>query len=68
MDYMSRIKALRKANGVSQAKMGELLETTQQQYFKYETRKQELPIRHLITICKYFGVSSDDLLGLDKKA
>ncbi len=31
---------------------------------KYERGKQELPIRHLITLCNYYGVSADYILGL----
>ncbi len=46
--------------------MAKLLHTTQQQYCKYENRVNELPIRHLITICKFFGVKSDEIPGLDE--
>ncbi len=66
MDYIDNIKALRKRFGKTQVDMAALLETTQQQYSKYKNRTNELPIRHLITICKYFQVSSDAVLGLDK--
>ncbi len=66
MDYIDRIIVLRKAMGKKQTDMAQLLETTQQQYSKYENRIHELPIRHLITICQFFNVSSDELLGLNK--
>lgn len=64
MGLMDNIKKLRKKNGYSQADMAELLETTQQQYSKYEKGTHELPTRHLIKICKHFGISSDVVLGL----
>ncbi len=64
MDYIDRIIEVRKAMGKKQTDMAELLETTQQQYSKYENRIHELPVRHLITICRSFDVSSDYILGL----
>ncbi len=67
MDYIDRIRETRKKGGKTQADMAALLCTTQQQYSKYENRTNELPIRHLITICRYFGVKSDDILGLPEE-
>lgn len=65
MDYIAKIKNLRKVHGLSQKDMADLLQTTQQQYSKYENLLQELPIRHLVTICKRFTVSADWLLDLN---
>lgn len=65
MGYVDRIKEVRKLNKYSQKDMADLLETTQQQYSKYEKQLQELPIRHLITICKHFNISADWLLELN---
>ncbi len=64
MDHIDRIKEIRKKAGKTQSDMAELLKTTQQQYSKYENRANDLPIRHLITICRYFHVQSDVVLGL----
>lgn len=64
MCYIDKIKEVRKQNHYSQKDMAELLETTQQQYSKYENKMQEMPIRHLITICKHFQISADWLLDL----
>ncbi len=55
---------LRTKNKESQQDIANLLNTTQQQYWKYEKGKQELPIRHLITLAKHYNVSTDELLGL----
>lgn len=64
MGYIDKIKEVRKQHGYSQRDMAELLQTTQQQYSKYEKEIQELPIRHLITICNHFKISADWLIGL----
>ena len=32
---------------------------------KYESGKRELPIRHLITLCCLYRVSSDYILGIE---
>lgn len=64
MALMDNIRILRKSRGYNQSDMAELLNTTQQQYSKYENGTHELPIRHLITICNHFQVSSDELLEI----
>lgn len=65
MYYIDKLRELRKERRYSQKDMAELLETTQQQYSKYENKQQEMPIRHLITICKHFQISADWLLDLN---
>ena len=65
MVYIDNIKYLRKLWKYSQKDMAELLNTTQQQYSKYENKQQELPIRHLVTICNHFNVSADWILELE---
>ena len=66
MDYTKRLKELRIKNGYTQAEIGFLLHTRQEQYSKYESGKRELPIRHLIALCRIYRVSSDYILGLEK--
>lgn len=66
MDYINKIRELRKERGYSQADIAEILETTQQHYSCYENGKNEMPIRHLIKICQFFHVSADWLLGLNE--
>lgn len=65
MDYITNIRNLRKERGYSQADIAEMLETTQQHYSCYENGKNELPIRHLIALCKFYKVSSDYILGIE---
>ena len=44
--------------------MAGYLGTTQQVYSRYEKGINEIPVRHIIALCKYYGVSADYLLGL----
>ncbi len=63
MDIGTRLKQAREGKA-NQQQIAELLNTTQQQISKYENNIQEIPCRHIITLAKYFGVSTDYLLGL----
>lgn len=61
------LKRVRTQKGYSQLEIAELLNTTQQQYSKYETGAQELPARHIVALSKFYKVPSDTLLGLETK-
>ncbi len=63
MNYIQNLTEFRKKNGISQNKLAELLQTTQQQISKYENGKQEIPVRHLIKIADTYNVSIDYLIG-----
>lgn len=64
MSITDNLRDIRKERGLSQSQLADLLETTQQQYSKYENGVQEIPVRHIVTICRFYGVSADWLLGL----
>lgn len=64
MPYNEILKNLRIDHDKSQADIAQLLQTTQTYYSKYELGKHPLPIEHLITLCKYYNVSADYVLGL----
>lgn len=64
MKTAQRIRDTREDRDINQTKIAEILQTTQQQYGRYETGKRDLPIRHLITLCKFYNLSADYLLGL----
>ena len=63
MKLGARLKEAR-AGKASQLEIAELLYTTQQQISKYENERQESPGRHIITLARYYNVSTDYLLGL----
>ncbi len=58
------IRDTREDNDLKQEDVAKLLQTTQQQYGRYENAQRDLPIRHLITLCQYYNLSADYLLGL----
>ena len=67
MDYIRIMRALREDHDKTQAEIAAVLGTSQTMYARYERGANELPIRHLITLCNYYGVSSDYFLGLKKQ-
>lgn len=64
MDYLSNIREIRMERGLSQEDVAEVLSITQQQYSRYETGQNEIPVRHIIALCRFYKISSDWLLGL----
>lgn len=57
---------LREDRDLRQAEIAAVLGTTQQVYSRYENGVNELPIRHLIALCRYYRVSADYVLGLKR--
>ena len=65
LTYIKRIRDLREDHDKTQQEIAEILGTSQTMYARYERGANELPIHHLIKLCKYYKVSSDYILGLD---
>ncbi len=65
-NYMKRLRDLREDNDLTQSQVAEYLGTSQTMYARYERGANELPIRHLISLCKLYSVSADEILGLSK--
>lgn len=63
LTYMEKLRGLREDNDLSQAQVAEVLNTSQTMYARYERGANELPIRHLVALCKFYNVSADYLLG-----
>ena len=64
MKYQQRIKDVREDRDLNQAEVAKVLNMKQQQYSNYERGYRNLPIEHLITLCEYYNLSADYLLGL----
>ena len=65
-EYWEILRELRDDRDLRQAEIAAVLGTTQQVYSRYENGVNELPIRHLITLCRYYRVSADYVLGLKR--
>lgn len=66
-DYMKIFRNLREDHDKTQQEVAEYLGTSQTMYARYERCANELPLRHFIALCKYYNVSADYVLGLEKK-
>ena len=64
MEVCANLKKIRTERRYSQEDVAEVLQTTQQQYSRYELGIHEIPVRHVIALCKFYGISADWLLGL----
>lgn len=64
MDYVKRIRDLREDYEYTQEFLAHYLGTSQTMYARYERAANELPIHHLISLCKLYNVTSDYILGL----
>ena len=62
-----RLKDLREDSDLKQSDIAELLQTTQQQYSKYERGKINVPVEVFIKLADYYNVSVDYLLGRTTK-
>lgn len=62
--YIKRIRDLREDNNLTQTQIAEYLGTSQTMYARYERGANEIPVRHIIKLCKLYNVSSDYILGI----
>ena len=62
--YQERMRALREDHDLTQEQVAAYLGTSQTMYARYERGANELPIRHLIALCRLYHVSSDQILGI----
>lgn len=67
MDYIQRMRNLREDSDKTQQQVADYLGTSQTMYARYERGANELPIHHLLALCKYYNVSADYILGLSDK-
>lgn len=64
---MKRLKQLRESRNYTQAKMAEMLNTTQQTYGRWETGKATPPLGSLRDMAIIFGTSVDELVSGDER-
>lgn len=61
--YQRRLRDLREDHDKTQQDIADILGTSQTMYARYERGANELPLRHLLKLSDYYGVSADYLLG-----
>ena len=64
MNYRDIIRGVREDRDDTQARIGEVLNKSQQGYSHIESGRAELKIDGLIKLCKCYDLSADYLIGL----
>ncbi len=59
----TRIAEVRKAQGITQAQLAEVLSVSQQTINAYEVGRRRMPVSSLPVIARHLGVSIEELLG-----
>ena len=62
--YYPRLRDLREDRDLKQKEVAAVLNIDQRVYSNYETGKREIPTRFVVTLAKYYKVSTDYILGL----
>ena len=65
--YIKKLRDLREDHDKTQQEIADVLGTSQTMYARYERGANELPIHHLVTLCRFYNVSADYILGLNEK-
>ena len=65
--FLPRLKDLREDREMRQIDVAMLLRISRVQYSRYECGVRDLPIKHLVTLAKFYKVSTDYILGLTNK-
>jgi len=60
--FVDRLRGLREDNDLTQQQIADVLGTSQTMYARYERGANEMPIHHLITLCRFYNVSADYFL------
>ena len=63
-EYRKRLRNLREDRDLTQAELGRVLNKSQQGYNHIEAGRAELKIDDLVTLCRFYNLSADYLIGL----
>lgn len=67
MYIYQRLKDLREDADLTQGDIAPVLQTSREQYSRWERGAQEIPFHHAITLAKFYRVSLDYIAGLTNK-
>ena len=62
--YFRRLRDLREDKDMKQSEIAEMLGIQQTVYSRYERGYQNIPLEYLIKLSKFYGTSTDFILGL----
>ncbi len=65
--FLEKLRGIREDHDLTQQQIAEILGTSQTMYARYERGANEMPLRHLITLCKFYNVSADYFLDTAPK-
>ena len=65
MHYTKRLRDLREDHDKTQQQIADVLGTSQTMYARYERGANELPVRHLISLCRLYNISADYFLDTE---
>lgn len=68
LSFGERIRNLREDKDLTQNELGEQVNMTQRKISYIKRGKYEPSIDDIVSLCKFFNVSSDYLLGINEKA
>ena len=60
--FTEQPRGLREDNDLTQTQVAEVLGTSQTMYARYERGANEMPLHHLVILCKFYNVSADYFL------
>ena len=63
MTIAERIRGLREDRDLTQTQIANMLHTSQTVYSRYERNERNLPIEYLQTLCMFYNISADYILG-----
>ena len=64
MQFNERLKELREDKDLTQAEIAQIIGVGQSYYSKQERNDKPFQIEQIITLCEFYGVSEDYVLGL----
>lgn len=66
MTFGERLMSLRRARGLSQEALGDMLDVTRQTVSKWERGDSTPELEKLVELSRIFGVSLDELAGIER--
>ena len=64
METYEILRGLREDRDLTQQELADLLKIGRTMYRRYETGETEIPVRHLKSLCLFYGISADYILEL----